>query len=367
MKSEDLFNAIGKIDDKLIDSAKPGKVHIHQRKAFKWAVGIAACICILVTGNAVREDFIDKNFLKLQKLDIGTIVFEPMGMGYEGTDDLSLENSDNINPWTKDAEIKELPVYKNLRYNDGKLSQTYYSADDLKKQTEDFAKALGLDIISGEVVAGEEENEIYNYILQTEQGQVSTNGTGFSFNIKKGCEHLVAEHTLYSYGSKAEKVSGVYREYSVDGESMGEEKRSYYDCGSLEENIVAFNLQSHCESKGEGYTNSRNADFISSSLRYGVYPIITWQQAQRKLLNGEYVSSADESQVIGGKLSKEAIADVDLIYYTDGNPELYVPYYRFFVKYYSGDSDNQRYAYFYVCAIYDRYLEGYEKFDGSYQ
>ncbi len=366
MKGEDLFNALGKIDDRLVDSAKPGKVHNYRRNAFKWAVGIAACMCLLMTASAVRDVSI-LNTLKQPRLDISSVIFELMGMGYEGTNDLELENSDNINPWTKDADIKELPVFRNLRYNEGNLSQTYYSAEDLKKQTENFAEYLGLDIIDGEVVDGEAEDEVYNYILQTKQGQISTNGTGFSFNIKKGYEHLLLKHTAYCYSGEAEKISGVYRTYSVDDELFTEKKRSYYKCGTLEDNIVAFNLQSHYEHNGEDYTNSRNENFIASSSKLGNYPIITRKQAQRKLLKGEYVTSADESHVIGGKLTKNAIADVDLIYYTNGNPELYVPYYRFYVKYYSGGSDNQRYAYFYVCAISDRYLVDYENLDGSFQ
>ena len=364
MKGEDLFDALGKIDDRLIESAED---HNYKKVAFKWVVGIAACICLLITGSYVKDAVIRDN-LKLTPLNIDSVIFAPMGMGYEGTDDLSIENTEDINPWTKDARIEKLPVYKNLRYNDGRLPQGYYSADELKKQAEDFAKELKLDIISGEVIAyDEDEDNAHGYALRTKQGRVITHGKGINFVIKNGYEYLLQEHQLLSYGSTEEKISGVYRTYSIEGELLDEDIRSYYKSGDLADNIVAFNLQSHHESKGDNYTSSSSDDLISASVRLGDYPIITWHQAQKKLLDGEYVTSADESQIIGGKLTKEAIADVDLIYYTDGNPELYVPYYRFYVKYYSGGSENQRYAYFYVCAVYDRYLKDYEKFDGSYQ
>ena len=355
MKGEDLFKAIGEIDDSLIDEAKSERNHNNYRTITKWAVSIAVCICLIFAGNAMVKDFIERDS-KLMKLDLSSVVFEPMGMGYEGTDDLCLNNSDDINPWTKDADIENLPVYKNDRYNAGKLSQTYFSADDLKKQTEAFAKTLKLDIISGEIVAGEDENEVYNYILQTKQGQLSTNGTGFSFTINRGYEYLLNEYYSYYNGNNAEKISGIYKTYSVDGEFLSQEKRSYYDKGNLEENIIAFNLQSHYESENENDINIRSCDFISSSHLFAYYPVITWQEAQKQLLKGEYISSADESQVIGGKLSENVISDVELIYYTEGNPEYYAPYYRFSVRYYSADSDNQRYAYFYVCAVSDNYL-----------
>ena len=321
MKPEDLFCALGEIDDRLVDSAKSGKKRNYKKTAFKWVVGIAACLCLVMTASYAR-DIIIRDTLKLTPLDITSIVFEPVGLGYEGTDDLSLEKSDNINPWTKNANIKELPVYKNLRYNDGKLSQRYYSAEDLKKQTEDFAKYLGLDIIGGEVVDGEEKGEVYNYILQSKQGQVSTNGTGFSFAIKKGYEHLLEKHMAYCCRDKTEVVSGVYRTYSVDDELLNEKRRSYYKSGDVTDDIVAFNLQSHYESKGENYISSISDDCISSSVRLGEYPIITWRKAQKKLLKGEYLNSLDERQVAGGKLTEKVIADVDLIYYTNGNPKV---------------------------------------------
>ena len=364
MKGEDLFNALGEIDDSLIDKTVHEKTE-NRKSILKWAVGIAACLCLLLTGSYAKDVLI-LNTYKLAPIDISSIVFEPMGMGYEGTDDLSLKNSEDINPWTKDADIEELPVYKNLRYNDGRLPQSYYSADDLKKQVEDFAEELKLDIISGEVIAYD-ENEISGYTLKTKQGRVITHGKGINFVIKNGYEYLLQEHQLLSYGSTEEKISGVYRVYSVDSELLDENKRSYFKSGNIVDDIVAFNLLSHYECKAESYTSSRSDDFLLASESLGNYPVITWKQAQKKLLDGEYVTSADESQVIGGELTKDAIADVDLIYYTDGNPEFYVPYYRFYVKYYSADSDNQRYAYFYVCAIYDKYLKSYETFDESYQ
>ena len=323
MKGEDLFVILGKIDERLIEEAMQDKMYSRQKKTISWSVGIAACICLILIGSFVWNVYTD-NHSDPAKLDVSSIIFEPMGMGYEGTDDLSLKNSDDINPWTKHAKLEVLPVYKNLRYNKGKLSQSYYSTADLKNHAESFAEFLKLDIISGEAVTGEEENEIYNYILHTEQGQVSTNGAGISFNIKKGYEHLISEHTRFCCGSQSEQISGVYREYSVDGELLSEEIRFYCKHDALSDNIIAFNLQSRYEVKGENYTNSRNDDFISSSLKLADYPIITWQEAQEKLLKGEYISSADESQVAGGKLSEEAIADVDLIYYTNSNPELYI-------------------------------------------
>ena len=77
MKSEDLFNAIGEIDDNLIESAKPVKVYNHQKKAFKWAVCLAACICLIFVGYSAKMSVTDK----LSSIDLSYVVFEPTGMG----------------------------------------------------------------------------------------------------------------------------------------------------------------------------------------------------------------------------------------------------------------------------------------------
>ena len=91
------------------------------------------------------------------------------------------------------------------------------------------------------------------------------------------------------------------------------------------------------------------------------------QKAREKLLRGEYISTASEENVKGGRITEAVIAKADLIYYTSGNQEYYLPYYRFFVEYSQGINDIKQYAYFYVCAVDDKYLGEITVFDGSYQ
>ena len=368
MKSEDLFSALGKIDGRYIDCSVPKKMPVYKRNTFRWVTAAAACLCLFISGYLMSGHM---KTGKLPVLDNYSIVFEPMGMGYEGTDDLEMNNSDDINPWNENTVLDTLPVFKNLRYSGGSLWQSYYSADELKNQTVAFADLMGLDIIGGEAVYAETENEVYNYVLNTQQGTVSSGGTGISLNLKKGYESLLNKHISYCFGSETESVSGICREYSVDGELLSTEKRSYYKYGDIADNIVSFNLRSHWQSSwsdgNTDYINSRNDDYLSCSEKLGDYPVIGIDEARAKLIAGEYATSADEESVEGGKITEEVIAKTDLIYYTAGNQQLYMPYYRFYVKYYSGDGEIQRYAYFYVCAIEEEYLGGYEKFDGSFQ
>ena len=365
MKGEDLFIALGKINDKYIESSEPKKIPLYKRNTFRWVTVTAACICLFVSGYLVSTH------MKAEKLPIlnnYSIIFEPMGMGYEGTDELSLKNSDDINPWNENVTLKTLPVYKNLRYNDGKLWQNYYSANELKNQTEAFAYLMGLDVLGGEAVLGENEKEVYAYVLNTAQGTVSTSGTGISLNLKKGNENLLNKHMSYCFADETEKVSGTCREYSIDGELLSSEKRSYYKYGDITDNIISFNMQSYWQYENDAeYINSRNDDYLSCGEKLGDYPVINVDEAKEKLIDGEYVSSADEESVEGGIITENVIAKTDLIYYTAGNQQLYMPYYRFYVKYYSGSNEIQQYAYFYVCAIEDAYLSGNKKIGGSFQ
>lgn len=348
MKGEDLFVALGKIDDRFIESAAPKRVAFYQKSAFKWAMAVAACLCVLVTGYSVTSVLTARDG-NLPKIDY-SIHFD--AMGYEGTDELSMKNSDDINPWNEDIVLETLPVYKNLCYNSGKLSQTYYSADDLKNKAQQFAEKMGLAVTGGEAVYGETEDEVYNYILYTEEGFISVNFHGICFNTTEN------NSSLFCHGD--DTVSGDYYEYS------SYRTRSYCKGDNITEDIINFNLRSYYYSEGDGYINSHSENFLNSSEKLGDYPVITLGQAKEKLLSGEYVTSADEANVQGGRLSEDVIAKTDLIYYTTGNQALYMPYYRFYVKYYSGD-EIQQYAYFYVCAVEDKYLQGYEKFDGSFQ
>ncbi len=365
MKGEDLFSALGKIDEKYVESSAPMKMPFYKRNAFKWIWASAACVCLLVMGYSATS-VLTARYGALPKIENYAIHFE--GMGYEGTDELAIQNSDDINPWNEDIILETLPVYKNLRYNGGELSQSYYSVDELKKQTEAFADMMGLNIIDGKANPGETEGEVYNYVLNTQQGTVSTNGTGISINLKKGYEYLLNKHISYCFGSETEKVSGVYREYSVDGELLDTEKRSYHKYGDITDNIVNFNLQSHWQDEDNtDYTNSRNDDYLSSSEKLGDYPVITLKQAKEKLFRGEYIDSAAVSYVEGGEITEDVIVKTDLIYYTNGNQKYHLPYYRFYVKCYSGNGEIQRYAYIYVCAVEDEYLGEYEIFDGSFQ
>ncbi|MBQ7295249.1 MAG: hypothetical protein IJW86_03530 [Clostridia bacterium] len=364
MRGEDLFNALGKIDEKYIEDAAPKKISFYQRAAFKWAVAAAACVCLVAGGYSVTSALTARDG-DLPKIGY-SIVIE--GMGYEGTDELSMKNSDDINPWNEDVVLETLPVYKNLCYNEGKLSQTYFNVLDLKKQAEDLADKLGMSYGNTQISVSQGE-EVYGFSLETEKGTVRAFPKGSNITVRESDFALIEKHmqTACNKSSDNETETGVYTEYSVDGEIFMAKTRSYYKGESIVEDIINFNMQSHYLTESGNYITGSSDNYLNGSEKIGDYPVISLGEAKEKLLRGEHISSAAESYVEGGEITEDVIEKADLIYYTVGNQEYYLPYYRFYVKSYSGDNDIQQYAYFYVCAVVEEYLGEITVFDGSFQ
>ena len=362
MKGEDLFNALGKIDERYIDAAAPKKLMFYQKNIFKWAIAAAACVCLVVGGYSVTSAFTARDLPKIEY----AIVIE--GLGYEGTDEMSMKNSQDINPWNEDAVLETLPVYKNLCYNEGKLTQTYFNVIELKKQAEELADKLNMKYYDTQVSVSDSE-EVIAYSLTTEKGTVRAFPKGSNITVRGSDLSLIEKHmqTAYDKNGDSKTESGVYKEYSIDGELLTTKTRSYYKGESMTEDIISFNMQSHYLTESGNYVTGSSDNYLNASEKIGDYPVISFNKAKEKLLRGEYISSAAESYVEGGEITEDVIEKGELIYYTNGNQEYYLPYYRFYVKSYSGDNAIQQYAYFYVCAVADEYLGEITVFDGSFQ
>ena len=378
MKSEDILKAIGNIDEKYISQADKEKGTV--MRLVKPLAVIAACVCLVAGGIGAYRHFSYKN---LPQLGSYNIVFD--SMGFDGTNSYSLKNSDDINPWNGQTKIRTLPVYKNLCYSGGSLTQSHYSAQELETMANQVAEFFGETVISTQITtADDDENQIYALIAQTESLQISVNGRGASVIFKS--EQFSDEKTVGLF-SELEKnaesfdstgyVSGNAATISDSGEWLGNKLIAYKLGKNTVENIVNFNLRpvEVSFSKDGNVYSVHFEDYTSCSEKLGDYPIISADDAKAMLLNGKYLTSVDEENLIScGKVTEKLIEKVDLVYYTTGNPELYMPYYRFFVRLdlleqrtESVDADFESYGYFYVPAVNEKCFENYELFDGSFQ
>lgn len=370
MKSTDIFNAIGEIDERLIEEAAPGG---ERKILYKKILQIAACLCIITVTALV---LISSHYNRLTpSTDLPNIVFD--SMGYEGTNSLALESSTDINPYDKSTLPDTLPVFINNCYSGGPY-QNYFSEEILQKSINELAEKLSYSGLEFSTVKAEidtddpnyEENLIYNVMAESEDFQISANGHSFSISPKtKEASDKLSVYLSENYDTEN---MGEYKTYSVDGEPLTAYYKAYKKGITTEENILSFNLSSaEIYYSDDGLISYAVIDnYLNSSEKLMNCKTISPDKATNKLLLGIDVStSAPDELIIGGKLQKDQIVKVDLIYYANNLQELFIPSYRFYVKLINPDenSELETYGLFYVPAVEFDEIEEFEVMKNIFQ
>lgn len=393
MKSIDILDALGKIDDSFVESAAVPKTTFYKRRWFKALGAMAACICILITGfygfyihdlNTAR----DLPMLNAYGIDLGA-------MGFEGVSVYDISETDGVNPWSKGSDIDTLPVYKNLAYDKRYSCQTYYNEQQLLEKVQKLAKALGEEIISTQTERDPEIAElIYSVIGYTESYTLVANGYGLTvyFNGAEFTEDEKAvdiDSTIDAAVSFLKKLPEEYKVDKIESEAaisytfsgdLGLYFEAYQIGETLTESIINYNLNDifFFPAKGGGLYSLTVVNRSDSTEKLGDYPIISVSRAKQELLTGHYVSSVPESELTDGRIRFSDIDKAELIYYTGNREEVYMPYYKFYVK--LGEATDRmheqdptypkgltQYGIFYVPAVETKYLAGYKLFDGNFQ
>ncbi|MCL1865812.1 MAG: hypothetical protein FWF82_00200 [Oscillospiraceae bacterium] len=144
----------------------------------------------------------------------------------------------------------------------------------------------------------------------------------------------------------------------------GRQVRLWYsvfeNSGTLTEKILNWNFNNMAFSPNEaGELSLIKKNYTDLSDKIGDYPIISASEAQRLLLDGKSLTNA---YVDGNGLNAGDLARVELIYRANANEEVFMPYYKFYVKYSETSFDStvetiKEYVAFYVPAISGDYLE----------
>lgn len=380
MISADILKAMENIDGEFISEAMPEKKNGAFITFVKCAAAIAACVCLALGGVYAYRYFQPQSPTQLPLLSLEAIDFG--GMGFEGSDSLALEHSDDISPWNEQIKIDKLPVYKNLFYRYEGQEKSYYSEEDLLKVAQEYSELLGEKIISTEKLTDDfNEKVVLNVIVQTENYQISVGGEGggasIVFKNHEGLTDLSAAKAKYPFLFDENDVVGKYQQFSIDGEPFMPYFKKYKKGKTIEQSIVNYtlnNMEFHYSENGE-IDSVWIRDYTAYSEKLGDYPVISVDEAKEKLLGGQYVSSVDESAYISsGKVEERLIKKVDMIYYTGNNQQIFMPYYRFYIWLdlrpfvTTGlPEDYEDYGYFYVPAVSEEYFENYKLFDGSFQ
>lgn len=371
-----VLKAMNGIDERFVAEAVSAKEKGKLLVLAKAAAAVAACICLVAGGVYAYRSFRNS---QLPLLDVEEIDFG--GMGFEGSDSLTLDNSDDISPWNEQIKIDKLPVYKNLLYRYEGQEKSYYSEEDLLKVAQEYSKLLDEEIISYEKFTDDfNEKIVRNVIVQTENHQISVGGDGgvsIVFKNSEGLTDLGAVRERYPFLFDENDVVGKYQEFSIVGEPFGSYYKKYIKGETVEQSVVNYTLKNmrfnHSES---GEIDAVNINIQTDfSEKLGDYPVISFDEAKEKLLGGHYVSSVDESDYISsGKVEERLIRKVDIIYYTGNNQQLFMPYYRFYIwlDRFPVDctglpEDYEHYGLFYVPAVPEEYFVNYKLFDGAFQ
>lgn len=371
-----VLKAMNGIDERFVAEAVPEKKKRKLLVLAKAAAAVAACVCLVAGGVYAYKSFQNSQLplLSIEEIDFG-------GMGFEGSDSLTLEHSDDISPWNEQIKIDKLPVYKNLLYRYEGQEKSYFSEEDLLKVAQEYSELLGEEIISYEKFTDDfNERIVRNVIAQTQNHQVSVVGDGgvsIVFKNPEGMTDLSAVKAKYPFLFNENDVLGKYQEFSVDGEPLGSYYKKYEKGETVEQSVVNYTL------KKMRFTHSENGEIRSVNIniqqrfseKLGDYPVISFDEAKEKLLDGQYVSSVDEiSYISSGRVEERLIRKVDIIYYTGNNQQLFMPYYRFYIwldllpfERTGLPEDYEHYGYFYVPAVPEEYFVNYKLFDGEFQ
>lgn len=387
MKGEYLLDAIECVDDDIIDKTKIIK-RFKKKHTWTWvfvvAIVIAAAVLLFYFLKNYKDTeltYINENLPKI-KLSFGV-----EGLSFEGLMFYDISERDDGNPWTADANLESLPVYKNLAYTDAFGTPVYLSEAEMVSYAKDMAKELETEIndIGTHVVdytaqpdSLVKKGSAYGITATTPLGKIRVYGNG------KVCVSLNESAKLSSkYNFKSSNISdeeakktililleqypgvtnfkspevSIWGDYTFSGEKLG--CFSAFDgAGDITKQILNFNFNQislDIDYNGQ-FSGFKIKNSLSAAEKLGEYPIITPQEAQQLYHEGKYITTVSSDYE-----RKDEIAKFELIYRTGNGEETFMPYYRFYVELLNFKAKNQIsglkcYGAFYVPAIKSEYL-----------
>lgn len=382
MNGNDLLNAMENVEDKHVLAAEnPRK----KRRLIIPVLSAAAAAVIAVTAvgivNSNRAPQYNDSLPKIET------AISAGGMGFEGYS--SLEEAENGNPWRESMKLKTLPVYRTDFFEpDHELMMT---------KLESAANAIGEDLSSMEikdsVLTEEKQREIaeefrskgapdeeIQYILRgmaTQGGQLYASNEdmymtvrhdySISFVYKDGYGIKIPDEYLAAAPEKGKLERMADYVFENLGEIIGIKDPvripyGYYDpddsimfCGggaNYEEQLYGFNFKKVQMSFDMNENKLRVMHIYTDDglEKLGDYPLISVKEAQKLLVNGNYLSS----QTNYAPTSDDPIGKVELKYLAGSGYEFAIPYYRFLVAVDQGDGVT--YTAYYVPAVRGEYL-----------
>ena len=354
MKKEDLMDALGSIDEKyLIEADAYRNTHPFSKKPILTTWLTSAIICMLLLCISIYV-------LSFNTRQQGQHVAEPVilpqvtlndetlgGFGYQVLEYQSPFDIVNGNPWDETVSISSLPVFRNqLSYNEQHMVSGY-SLDDMKEKFYDIADRLNLPSGSFQIQI---DRTPYSAVIQAEtddyQIAVYENmDAKIILNAPPALPESLRFLSLHSYEENmavAEYLLSTYADLidmqdpqiAVSGgycRSDGTKQYwiSFFDKGkTIKESMLNYNFHTIDFYVIDGQLKHITFHHSSFSSEVGDYPIISVDEAEKLLRNGNYIA------FFPPQLIKEnfSIVKCDLIYRMEVIDTYFVPYYCFYIE-----------------------------------
>lgn len=368
MNGTDLLEKMELVDPTYVEEADRPVVK-NRHKQLKWTA-MAACLCLVLVGAFLflrhgTEEATPSVQPALEAVSIPEL--STGGAGYEAYLCFDISELENGNPW---SAVDTLPVYRNGSYHAAGIP-TGLSMDEMTEMLNEAVSALKLTVLSTQ------PDGTMSLTAETNFGtvQVEADGT-LTYLLPNGGLALPSEYHFTVSESTDEEAQAAldylierFSDFlgfrkpigvcSYDRSSFGEQNRQYfvYDAEGTE----GEQLLSYCF-RSVSFAPNENGELflirVSNGLlcaeKMGDYPIISQEKAIERLKNGNYQTSCPDPFT-----AEEDIAKVELVYRNSRTDEVFLPYYRFYVRQTQILSETadamglEEYAIYYVPALTD--------------
>lgn len=407
MKSERILNAMGNIDDELVEAAQP-PARAEKRGWVKWTAAAACLAVVLIGGFALYGRTPAPDTTELPVLDL-TPKEGANAFGFEGYMAYDISELSDANPWAERMDLKNLPVFRNpVDYDRAGAPASPVSEETMeamKTRLLEAAERLGLENVqvtdnapSQEEVdavtekfasVGEEVPEGYfepTEVVAEQDGVKLAVGAdlavridfdptialpeGYSFDYSATCEEMekAGAYLLEQYRNLLDmEKPQVYvpgGDYTYDGQQMFGGVECFDAAGDKVQQIINYNFNTalfSCNDGGGLWLVRLNRPDLSRKV--GDYPIISVKEARELLCAGHYTTTVPEAFPGEGHIAK-----VELIYRDSHYDEYFMPWYRFYVEVPDMARDNglKTFGAYYVPAVSGEFLTGMPLWEGQF-
>ena len=407
MKSERILNAMGNIDDELVEAAQP-QARAKKRGWIKWAAAAACLAAALIGGFALYGRTPAPDTSNLPVLDI-TAKEGANAFGFEGYMAYDISELTNANPWRENMDLKTLPVFRNpvdydragapvspvseevmeamktrlleaaerLGLANVQVTDNAPSQEEIDAVTEKFA-SVGEKVPEGcfeptEAVAEQDGVKLSvgaDLAVRIDFDPTIALPEGYSFDYSATYEELeeAGEYLLEQYRGLLDmekpQVSVPGGDYTYDGQQLFGGVEFFDAAGDRTQQILNYNFNTarfSCNDAGELWLVRLNRPDLSQKV--GDYPIISVKEARELLCAGNYTTTVPE------EFPGEAhIAKVELIYRDSRYDQYFMPWYRFYVEVPDMVRDNglKTFGAYYVPAVPGELLTGMPVWEGQF-